>query len=58
MHKTYFEPDPEKLYVIIKVDNVIVLRHARITQILENPLSRYIDGEMMLSSDGVMRASW
>jgi hypothetical protein len=58
MYKAYFKPDPEKVYVIIKVDNVIVLRHARITQILENPLSRYIEGEMTFSSDGVMRASW
>lgn len=58
MQKMYFESDTDTAYVILKIDNTIVLRDARITQVIENPLRYFIEGEMILSSDAVMRASW
>jgi hypothetical protein len=58
MQKIYFGEDSDIAYVILKVDNATVLRHARITQVIENPLRYFFEGHMSLSSDAMMRASW
>lgn len=58
MQRMHFEADTDTAYVILKIDNIIVLRDARITQVIENPLQYFIEGKMILSSDGPMRAFW
>lgn len=58
MQKMYFEPTGDTLYVIVKVDHAIVVRDARITQVIENPLRYFVEGQMVFSSDAMMRASW
>jgi len=50
--------DRDQVYVILKVDNAAIIRDARITQIIENPLQSFLDGRMDFSCDGMMRASW
>ena len=48
------------VYVILKVDNAIAVRDARITQIIENPFWYIVNRHMDLKglSSGAMRASW
>ena len=46
------------VYVILKVDNAIAVRDARITQIIENPFRYIVNGLMDLRGSGAMRASW
>lgn len=46
------------VYVILKVDNAAVLPDARITQVIENPLKYFLEGQMAITCDGMMRASW
>jgi hypothetical protein len=46
------------VYVILKVDNAIVIRDARITQVIENPSQYFLDGRMDFRGGGAMRASW
>lgn len=58
MRRMYLETDPDIVYVILKVDNAIIVRDARITQVIENPLRYFVEGEMDFSCDGMMRASW
>ena len=58
MQKMYFEQDSDDVYVILKVDKTIVMREARVIQIIENPLRYFIEGQMTFSSDATMRASW
>ena len=58
MQKAYFEDDQKSLYLILKVDNAAVVRRARVTQVIENPLKYFIEGKMALSCDSTMRASW
>ena len=58
MQKMYFEPTVDTVYVIVKVDHAIVVHEAHITQVIENPLQYFIEGQMVFSSDAMMRASW
>ena len=58
MQRMYSENNTDTAYVILKVDNAVVLRHARITHIIENPMRYIVEGEMTLSSDAMMIASW
>ena len=58
MQKMYFEQDSDNVYVILKVDNAMILRHARVTQVIENPLQYFVEGRMTFNSDAMMRASW
>lgn len=58
MQKMYFEPETHTAYVILKIDKATIIREARITQVIENPLRYFVEGQMNLSSDAVMRASW
>lgn len=44
--------------MILKIDNAAVAKDAKITQVIENPLRYFLDGEMDFSCVGTMRASW
>lgn len=59
MRRDYRGEIPDNgIYVILKVDNAAVVRAARITQVIENPLKYFLERKMDISSDGVIRASW
>ena len=57
MRNMFLKAEEDIVYVILKVDNAIAVRDARITQIIENPFRYIVNGHMDLSG-GVMRASW
>lgn len=58
MQEAFFEWDVDRVYVILKVVNLIEVRKARIARVIENPLRLFWDRELELRSDGLMRASW
>ena len=53
-----FHKEVEGVYVILKVDNAIDIRNARITQVTENPWKQVLAGNITITCDGQMRAFW
>ena len=59
MRRDYRGEIPDNgIYVILKVDNVAVVRDARITQVIKNPLTYFLEGKMDITCDSMIRASW
>jgi hypothetical protein len=59
MFETYFRRDEVPyIYLIFKVENLIEPRNARITQLIENPLTSVKSREITMTFSGTGRASW
>jgi hypothetical protein len=58
MRNMFLKAEDDVVYVILKVDNAIAVRDARITRIIENPFRYIVNGHMDLRGGGAMRASW
>jgi hypothetical protein len=58
MRNMFLKREEDIVYIILKIDNAITVKDARITQVIPNPLGYFLEGHMDFRGDGVMRASW
>lgn len=58
MRNMNLKVEEDIIYVILKVDNAITIRDARITQTIENPLRYFVAGRMDFRGGGTIRATW